>query len=222
MEPNFAQRAADRLAHDWRLHALLLLPLVGFAAVAWYANAGRDLWLDEVITVEWAYSPLDKIHVIAGSDRHAALYFWLMHFWVKGGDSELWLRTPTLIVFLTTLPVVYGIGRIIQSPLTGLVAAALFVTSPYMIYFAGEARPYTLLVFLASANFLCLTHLVLTHRSGITTYPFVVSLRHALDPRARTDILKQNLLWAGVVAFTFLLMITHLSATVVPLAIVLA
>ena len=207
------QPFAARLANDWLLHIPVLLLLAGLAVVAWYINADRDLWLDEVQTLEWAHTPLTDIHVAAGKSNHTALYFWLMHFWVKAGDSALWLKVPSLVMFLATVPLVYALGRLIRSPLTGLVAATLFVTSPYAIHYAGEVRPYMMLALLAAANFLCLARLVAIHRASGPVYPFIMSLRRIGDGEARADVIKQNLLWAGVVTFTFLLMITHMSAT---------
>ena len=214
--------AAARLADNWRFHAPVLLLLAGFAVVAWCINSSRDLWLDEVETLIWAYSPLGEIHTRAGENNHTALYFWLMHFWVKGGDSETWLKVPTLIMFLATVPLVYALGRIIRSPLTGLTAAALFVTSPYATYYAGEVRPYMLLALLAAANFLCLARLVAIHRASGPVYPFILSLRRIGDGEERAGIIRQNLLWLGVVTFTFLLMITHMSAATMPLVVALA
>ena len=223
MEQNTTQQGiAARLAGDWRFHAMALLLLAGFAVVVWYINAGQDLWLDEIETMGWAHSPFDKIHVRAGANNHTALYFWLMHSWVKGGDSELWLKIPTLLMFLATVPLVYMLGRVIRSPLTGLIAAALFVTSPYMIRYAGEVRPYALLPLLAAAGFLCMAQLVSIYRSDAAVHPFALSLRRLRDPRVRPAVVTQNLLWLGVAAFTFLLMITHMSATVAPLALGLA
>lgn len=135
---------------------LLLLILLGFA-LRLYELAGQSMWWDELSTVaRTAVSLEDLFQNLFSIRNHMPLYFLLMRPWAEIGRSALIMRYFSLIWGVLTIPVMYGVGRKMVNPATGLFAAALLAISPFNIWYSQEARMYSLLLFV-----LLLAHLFL-------------------------------------------------------------
>ena len=93
---------------------------------------------------------------VLGQNWNSIIYSALMHFWIRLGDSELWLRLPAVVFGALTVPVFFKIGEKLFGWRTGLVAALLAATSPFNIYHSQEVRFYSLFIF-ASASFMLAT-----------------------------------------------------------------
>ncbi|MBI2886946.1 MAG: glycosyltransferase family 39 protein [Chloroflexi bacterium] len=83
------------------------------------------------------------------SDYQSPLYFLLLHFWLKLGQSDLWLRLPTALLGAALVPLVYVTGRRFFSPAAGLWAALFSAVTTYQVYFSRYPRSYILLALLA-------------------------------------------------------------------------
>jgi hypothetical protein len=80
------------------------------------------------------------------SDSSPPLYYVLLHCWTRiWGTSDLALRMFSILCALACVPLVYAIGREVESPKTGLIAAALFAFAPVSVYYSAEGRMYSLL-----------------------------------------------------------------------------
>ena len=71
------------------------------------------------------------------------------------GLSTESLRLVSLLAGTATIPLTFALGRMVGQR-TGLVAAALAATSPFLIYYSTEARAYALMAFLVLAAALAL------------------------------------------------------------------
>jgi len=83
----------------WRL-ALVAILLLAFV-LRIHTLATRSLWFDESIhywTASAPFADLFKSIQLALSDP--PLYSLLLHFWMKAGQHEFWLRYPSLILSL--------------------------------------------------------------------------------------------------------------------------
>ena len=76
------------------------------------------------------------------------LYFVLA--WVSQylGDSSMWLRLPSLLAGLAAIPLTYLLGLRLTSRPASLVAAGVMALSPFLIFFATEARTYSVSMFI--------------------------------------------------------------------------
>ena len=72
------------------------------------------------------------------------------------GSPATWMRLPALLAGTATIPLVGLLGRRCAKARTGLVAAALVATSPFMMFYGIEARAYGLAACLSSASLLLL------------------------------------------------------------------
>lgn len=113
----------------------------------------RDsLWGDEAWTAWAVRSPfVSDMLARVRMDVHPPLYFALMDGWtLAAGDSPLALRLPSVWAGLVALATVYALGRRLFDAPAGLLALILLGTSGFFIYYAREARMYTLLLALAA------------------------------------------------------------------------
>ena len=106
-----------------------------------------SLYYDEAATFFLAHSP----EAVKNNGNHGPFYFSLMASWISlGGESESWMRFFSALCFALTAPVVYVIGRTVDSRRAGLYAACLAATSPLLIHHARQARMYPMLTLFCS------------------------------------------------------------------------
>lgn len=81
------------------------------------------------------------------------LQYLLLSFWYRlTGDAFLYYRLFSVLVFLVTLPFLFALAReMYESKRAGWIAVSLYSASPFIHYFAQEARYYILWAFLLVA-----------------------------------------------------------------------
>ena len=169
---------ADRLR---RAHGVLfLLTLIG----AWLRLShlgSKSFWLDEGATVALARASWRHFAWVwwHGEANLQTIYFLLMRGWVHFGISEVWLRLPSAVFGIASIPLIFVIGRKLIGTTPALAAAALLTFSPTHVEYSQEARSYTLAILLVL----------------LSTYVFV----EAVEGKRRRDWMLWTLL--GVAAF---------------------
>jgi len=163
---------------SWLLLALLTI------AAAWLRLAhlgSKSLWLDEGATVTLARTSWSHFAWVwwHGEANLQTVYFLLMRAWVLGGQSETWLRLPSALFGIASVPMLYIVGRKLAPAGAALAAAALLAFSPAHVYYSQEARSYSLTIFLVL----------------LSSYYFVRSVEHG-QPR---DWLRWTVV--GILAF---------------------
>jgi len=122
----------------------------------------QSLWNDEGNSARIAERSVQKIIEGAGGDIHPPGYYLLLAGWrAVAGYSELALRMFSVFSSLIAIALVYRLGVRLLGPLEGLIAALLAAMNPFQVYYAQEARMYTLFAMLSAASIL-LTAEVLT------------------------------------------------------------
>jgi hypothetical protein len=82
--------------------------------------------------------------------NNGPLYYLLLRIWLaSAGTSVTALRFFSLWFGVLGVPLTYALGRRLLDRTTGLVAALLTATSPYLVWYGQEAKMYTLLPTLA-------------------------------------------------------------------------
>lgn len=105
----------------------------------------QSLWLDEAISANVAknFNLIETIFKFSVNDFHPPLYYLFLNLWTKiFGYSEISLRMPSIIFSITTIYLIYLIGKLIKNKKTGLWAAVILGVNPLLIYFSQEARMY--------------------------------------------------------------------------------
>ena len=133
--------------------ALLAILLLAFALRVHRLDS-QSLWYDEAVTAQVASQGIGELTRWTADDIQPPLYYYAVAGWTRlAGRSEWALRFPSAFFGTLTVPLMwvlalrlFGRGRSgrMAAPVAGLLAAL----SPLYVYYAQEARMYTLLTFL--------------------------------------------------------------------------
>lgn len=164
--------------------ALAVVLALGTALRFW--KLGRDeLWSDEVLTVFFS-GALGRLHL----DVHPPLYYALVYVWMWLVHPEAHLlRLPSAFLGALGIAAVYGLANTLYGRRAGVFSAMLVAVSVMHVWYAQDARMYTLLVLLATLStwallrmlrdsrwqsaalyFVPLAALLLTHLFGLMTF----------------------------------------------------
>lgn len=125
-----------------------------------YQLDSESLWIDEVFSLR------DADRITSNIRFSRPLYFFLLHFWMRLGTSEFWMRSLSVLFTLTSVFLIYILGRRADGKTTGLLAALLLTLSPLFINHAQEIRMYALGTCLGLAGTLALTLALQEYKSA--------------------------------------------------------
>ncbi|MEI8330585.1 MAG: glycosyltransferase family 39 protein, partial [Methanomicrobiales archaeon] len=129
------------------VQVLIALTAIGFF-LRFYNLGFNSLWLDEASTSTFAVMSLSGIwQATAGGEFNPPLFHWVEHFMLILGNNEVIIRfVPALLGFLT-IPLIYLAGKEFLDRNVGIIAAAAFTFSPFLIFYSQEARAYSMMLF---------------------------------------------------------------------------
>jgi len=142
----------DEAGRSWATSVVLVgLILVSFGLRIWRIEA-KSIWWDESLSLYRAQHDLP--YVLSNridfpgaetTDLHPPLYFVLLHFIIRSvGESDLALRFPSVCWATALVPLLYIVGKRWWGKGVGLWAAGLGAVSPFYLWYAQEARMYTM------------------------------------------------------------------------------
>jgi hypothetical protein len=102
---------------------------------------------------------------LVGSNWNSIVYSSLMHFWIRLGNSELWLRLPSVIFGIATVLILFKIGETLGGWRTGVGAGLLAATAPFNIHHSQEVRFYSLFMCSAAVFMLATISYVYSRRA---------------------------------------------------------
>jgi len=128
--------------------AILALILLIATATRLYGINSESLWFDEAFSVYHAQQSLG--HIVTLPESTPPLYLITLHFFTKVfGNSEFWVRMPSLIFGVLSVLLIFLLAKKIFNQKVGVYASLLLAFSSYHVYYSQEARTYSLLVFLS-------------------------------------------------------------------------
>ncbi|NLG48945.1 MAG: hypothetical protein GX552_02395 [Chloroflexi bacterium] len=149
-------RPSARLRDHW---ILVLLVLASFALHLWRIEA-KGIWWDESLSLYRAR--FDLLTILSNRitfpghlshDLHPPLYFVQLYAMIRAaGESDLVLRLPAVGWATLLVPLLYAMGVRLRGRRAGLIAATLGTLSPFYLWYAQEARMYTMVAALALAS----------------------------------------------------------------------
>ncbi|MBV9213206.1 MAG: glycosyltransferase family 39 protein [Actinobacteria bacterium] len=139
--------AGTALEGRWELVAILAIAAAA-AAIRFATLGEQSLWADEATTFV-SVLRADLGHTlgqVGASESNPYLYYALAWVWTRiFGATDVGLRSLSAVIGTATVPVAWWAGRTLVSRAAGTAAAALVATSPFMVWYSQEARPYALL-----------------------------------------------------------------------------
>jgi uncharacterized membrane protein len=115
----------------------------------------ESLWLDEVAS--WRFAGRDIGGVLQSETTNPPFYYLLLHFWMGSfGSSESALRSLSIVPSVFTVWLVYIFSQRLFNRQIAFLAAIYQSISTFQIYYAQEARCFSLLVSILMLAALCL------------------------------------------------------------------
>ena len=124
---------------------VLAITALGCGLRVWHL--GQDsFWSDELFTVFYVKTGLHYLWTDGfWLETNPPSYYTLVAGWIKVfGDSEVAVRSLSVLCSSVAIPIVYLIGRALAGAACGVVGALILALAPMEIYFAQEARVYAL------------------------------------------------------------------------------
>lgn len=135
------QQSADRIT-------VLTILLFAFA-LRINGLSTKELWYDELQSVTHAYLPLPMLfESVATFDPHPPLYYSQLHLWMLFGVSDFWIKFNSLLWSMLAVISLHWVGYKTMGQAVGKWAALLLSMLPFAIFYAQEARMYSMLIFL--------------------------------------------------------------------------
>jgi 4-amino-4-deoxy-L-arabinose transferase-like glycosyltransferase len=141
----------------WLLAGLMLIAF----GLRVYQLPAQSLWSDEGLSLYRARltltENLSNVIVVPPDvptrDTNPPLYFVILSaLRALAGESEYALRFVSVMAGVLLVPLLYVTGKRLFSESAGLLAALLGAVSPFLVWYAQEARMYTLLATLSLAS----------------------------------------------------------------------
>jgi uncharacterized membrane protein len=138
--------------------AASLLILIGLGAILFAVGLNtHEIGRDEAVSVLVTGRPLGQmLGLLAAHEPNPAGYFLLLHWWPK--DTALEARILSYLPAIAVPPLVYVAAR--RLDISALTAGLLAATSPFLAYYAGEARMYSWLTLFGAAALLLVALIV--------------------------------------------------------------
>jgi mannosyltransferase len=117
------------------------------------AGLHRSLRADDIWSLHTASQTLPVLWRTVQADVHPPLYFLLLHPWVSlFGDSELALRSLSILFHLLAVWAVAWLARRVAPPAVALLCAVVYATAPLALLSAELVRMYSLAALLAALS----------------------------------------------------------------------
>lgn len=192
----------QRLATGQLLLPGALLAVFGLALGLRLWNLGKEsLWFDEALSVQIASLPRKDIGIdVRIREQIPPLYHYILHYWIERiGTTEFIVRFPSVLFGLGAMVVIYHLGRELFGVWEGVIAALLLGCSGFNIYYAQEARAYTLLLFTALLSCYAFVQLV-REGGGRNQVGFVIATALMLWSHLHSVfiVLAQQMIWVVV------------------------
>ena len=127
--------------------SLIILSFIGLV-LRFYNLGFNSFWLDEASTNAYALMSIPDIwKATAGGEFNPPLFYAIEHLMLTLGNNEVVLRFVPALVGVLTIPLIYFAGKEFMDRNVGIIAAAAFALSPFLIFYSQEARAYSMMLF---------------------------------------------------------------------------
>lgn len=125
---------------------ILSITIVG-AFLRLYHLDYNSIWGDELYTFMFAQNSFLNIWSSFATDVHPPLFYWIEHLILLFNQSDFAIRIIPCIFGIATIPLMYQFGKEFISEKVGIISALFLSLSTFHIYYAQDARMYTMWLF---------------------------------------------------------------------------
>jgi mannosyltransferase len=129
---------------DKKIYIVLAAIMLGGLLLRLLLLGHQSLWLDEFAS--WWFAKRDLRGVLQSEPTNPPFYYLLLHYWINWfGTSESALRSLSIIPSVVSIWLTFILGRKLFSVEIGVLAMVYEAVCPFQIYYAQEARCFSLL-----------------------------------------------------------------------------
>lgn len=147
-----ATPSASAFPQWWTVAALAFVTLTAVLTCL-HGLGARSLWLDEIATVaitrQHGPALLDAIRADGGN---MVLYYLVIHVLGLYGSSPTLLRLPSALASIATVPVAFFVAARLFGRRVALFSAVLLALNVSLVFYAQDARGYSLALLLGTAS----------------------------------------------------------------------
>ena len=161
----------------WAVCAIAFVFIVLAIGLRLLGIDAQPLWYDELYSAAFAIQTIpDIVTSVRAHDPHPSLFYILLHFWMKFGTDDVWLRLNSVSWSLLAILPTFLVGRRLFGTYGGFWAAFILTISPIAIFFAQEVRMYAMLMSLVAFNLLFLERLLVGDQRRFDLFWFFLTL----------------------------------------------
>ena len=137
-----------------RQRLFVFLILIAAFLLRMFRLSGQSIWVDEMLTLSSSgiTTPLHLIDIF--DNLHGPLHSIVIFLWSRlAGQSEFALRFPSVVFSILSMFVIYRLILRLTGSGTALIALGLMAFSPFHVWYAQEARNYSMFLFFAALSF---------------------------------------------------------------------
>lgn len=208
LAPSWLETLRARIKPEW-----LLLAVVAVIALAlnFHLLGTISVWYDEAFSYAVVNQHLSRLwNTIWHTEPNMELYYLILYAWLKATSLlhvppvELILRLPSAIYATLSAVVVYVIGYRFWDARAGFLAALLYAANPLQLFYAQQARAYSLELLLICCAWLALLS-ALTATSQREGYRWWAVYVAATTLAIYTHVFSALIVIAQIIAFAGLL-----------------
>ncbi|MDP1845552.1 MAG: glycosyltransferase family 39 protein [Candidatus Moranbacteria bacterium] len=167
--------AVFRFLEKYRSYFLVLICLIVGAYLRFHHIGLRTFWLDEASSATLIkYNFSDLWREIAQKDSCPAYLFFLKIWSLLFGDSEFALRSFSATAGLLSIAAIYRLGKMLFGKTAGLWAGFLLSINYFGIFYAIQARPYSLAILFSILSYYYFVKLIRNEKSALNVILYIV------------------------------------------------
>jgi Dolichyl-phosphate-mannose-protein mannosyltransferase len=141
----FGRLAPEFTSTAWQIAAVGAATVVGLG-VRLYRLEAAPLLSPEIYTWDFAHQTVPFIFgQLSHIETNPPFYYLLMKLVMQIGETEFFLRLPSVVAGTMAIPLVYVLGRLGGASKSGVIGAGLLSLSAIAITYSRQARTYALL-----------------------------------------------------------------------------
>lgn len=114
--------------------------------------SNKSYWFDETFGILTVKDWHKMLLVFYRDEGNMWFYYFILYFWIKLGDSELIVRTLSALFGLASIPFVYVLSKNFFTKFEARLTTFLVACNFFFIFYAQQARGYSLLFLLLCIN----------------------------------------------------------------------
>jgi len=132
-------------------------------------------WCDEFLAISYGWQPLSwMVNYITFNDAHPPLFYTIVHFLLKLGYSEFYLRSLPALFGVFSIPLAFFVGREFKDEKTGIIFSLIVSLNPALILWSRVLKSYSLFTFFLLLSFYFFMKILKNNKTRKIKYMFLL------------------------------------------------